>query len=75
MTIQTVITTNLPHPKSRRFLKIHLEKFRVWRQRRRDLAELRGLSSGALRDLGIDRSEASSIVNTSKKDRRRNYHG
>ena len=46
--------------------------WRAWRQRRRDLAELRGLSSSALRDLAIDRSELSSVVNAGEGERRRN---
>ncbi len=46
--------------------------YRAWRQKRRDLAELRSLSGSALRDLAIDRSELSSIVHAREGERRRN---
>ncbi|MEX0344685.1 MAG: DUF1127 domain-containing protein [Rhizobiaceae bacterium] len=43
-----------------------------FRMRRRQIAELRSVDPRILRDMAIDRSEASSIVNTGGKERRRN---
>ena len=38
------------------------------RKRRRQMAELMSLGSGALKDLGIDRSEISSVVRGAGRD-------
>jgi uncharacterized protein YjiS (DUF1127 family) len=38
------------------------------RKRRRQMAELMSLGSGALKDLGIDRSEISSVVDGAGRD-------
>jgi uncharacterized protein YjiS (DUF1127 family) len=42
----------------------HVER----RKRRRQIAELRSLGPGALKDIGIDRSEISSIVHGAGRD-------
>ena len=50
--------------------------FRAWRlrrQKRRAVQQLRGLNNHALKDIGLHRSEIMSLVHTSGKDRRRCY--
>jgi len=54
-------------------LAVRLQDYRAWRQRRRDLNELRALGAAGLRDLGIEMSECRSIVETGGRDRRRGY--
>ena len=72
MTYQSIIRAAIYRDTSASILQDWLRRFSAWRQKRRDLAELRSLSGAALRDLAIDRSELSSIVNAGKSERRRN---
>lgn len=72
MAHQSIITAAIHRDTSTSILQDRLRRFAAWRQKRRDLAELRSLSGAALRDLAIDRTEVSSIVNACEGERRRN---
>ena len=72
MTGQSIIHTALHADTNVSLVRKWMIGFSAWRQRRRDRAELRGLSASTLRDLAIDRSEVSSVVNAGVGERRRN---
>lgn len=48
-----------------------LHRYSAYREKRRALAELRSLDPGILKDMGVDRSEAASIVFGGGGERRR----
>jgi len=54
-------------------IKWLLHRYQEHRRRRRAVAELRSVNPGILKDIGIDRTEATSIVYGSPKGRRRRY--
>lgn len=72
MTDHSIIGASIYHGTPTSIFQDWLRRFSAWRQERRDLAALRGLSGAALRDLAIDRSELSSIVGAGGGERRRN---
>jgi uncharacterized protein YjiS (DUF1127 family) len=56
-------------------IKPLLDRYAKYRERHRAVDELRALDPGMLKDIGIDRSEAGSIVHGNAGDRRRAYTG
>ena len=49
--------------------------YRVWRNRQLAMAALQRLDNKALRDIGLDRSEISSVINTGGKQRHGKFKG
>jgi len=54
-------------------IKWLLHRYQEHRRKRRAIAELRSVDPGILKDIGIDRTEVTSIVYGSPKGRRRRY--
>lgn len=58
-----------------RFLSIWWRSYRVWRNQQLAVAALRRLDNRMLKDLGIDRSEITSVVRTGGRDRHPKFRG
>ena len=54
-------------------MKWLIERYREYRERRRALTELRSIDGRTLKDIGIDRTELTSIVYGNPNGRRRRY--
>lgn len=69
------LTRELPRstPVLPSWLTATLAAWRSRRARRREIAAIRAFGASALRDIGIDPSEVSSLVNTSSKGRKLTY--
>jgi len=69
----TNICLETNHPAIASQLHLIWAWFQEFRRRRRQIAELRAVDPRILRDMAIDRSEVTSIVNTGASGRRRKY--
>ena len=58
-----------------RIFSIWWRSYRVWRNQQLAVAALRRLDNRMLKDLGIDRSEITSVVRTGGRDRHPKFRG
>lgn len=79
MTITSMTCSDQAQTKQQPSLAVMIaERYRAMRERRKArcaMGELRALSIHTLKDIGLHRTEVSSVVCVAQSDRRRNYAG
>jgi uncharacterized protein YjiS (DUF1127 family) len=75
MTMLQVISGESTQASWTETVKRLLHRYSEYRKKRRAFAELRSLDPRTLKDMGVDRSEAASIVYGGTRGRRRGYLG